>query len=152
MRFINKYIDPEREVPVPINELIENHQDKTIFTTTDMTLGYYQIPLDKESRKYTAFVFDGKVYQFRRVPFGLKTAGNAFVRAMNKAIQPHTTPYATEYVDDTLIGSTTFDEHIQHLDDYLQRMARAGFTINFERCNFCEPEIDYLGFYISGHF
>lgn len=84
--FINEYIDPEYEGPVLIDEPIRHSLGKTIFMTTDRKLGYYHIPLEKESKKHTAFVFDGKVYQFTRVPFGLKIAGNAFVRAMKKTI------------------------------------------------------------------
>lgn len=52
-------------------------------STTDFAMGYWQVSLAPKSRKYTAFLHNGRRYHFTRIPFGLKTAGAGFVRAVS---------------------------------------------------------------------
>lgn len=82
-RKLNQYIGTEVEGPAKIGEIIQNNEGRGFFSSTDMMRGYYQIPLSKESRKYTAFVIDGKTFVFCRVPFGLNVSGSAFIQALN---------------------------------------------------------------------
>lgn len=124
-RFINEVIHSETDAPPEISDILQKFEGKKFFTITDLTLGYLQIPLTKESRKYTAFVFDGKAYQFKRIPFGLKTVSNGFIRAINSIIGSEFADFVTIYVDDIVIASETFEEHIEHLDRLFMRLQDA---------------------------
>lgn len=72
---------------------------------TDLESGYWQIPLHRESRQYTAFLFGSRMYQFCRVPFGLKTAGSAFIRSIASALGSQFDDILTIYIDDFLIST-----------------------------------------------
>ena len=85
-RFLNKIIASDNESPPRIEELVQKHEGAMFFSTTDLVKGYWQILLTEESRKYTAFLYKGQLYQFRRVPFGIKTAGAGFIRALERAL------------------------------------------------------------------
>lgn len=148
-RFVNVVIESEHEGPPNIDDILQKHEGKKFFSTTDFPLGYYQIPLEKNSRKYTAFVFEGKSYQFTRVPFGLKTAGNGFVRAVNKALEGGTEEFTTAYVDDILITSADFSSHLMSLDATFKKLIEAGFTLNIEKSNWCRSEVKFLGFKLT---
>lgn len=83
-RFLNDIIVSDNESPPIIMEgLLQKFEGATFFSTTDLVMGYWQIPLAEECRKHTAFLFEGHLYQFTRVPFGLKTAGSGFIRAFH---------------------------------------------------------------------
>lgn len=99
-RYINEIIESDHEAPPLIGELMQKFYGTTYMSTADLTAGYWQIPLDESSRKYTAFLFDSKLYQFCRIPFGIKTAGSAFIRALNGAIGNRFPNLLTTYIDD----------------------------------------------------
>jgi hypothetical protein len=112
-------------------------------TTLDLTSAYLQIPLHRDSRKYTAFLFDSTVYQYERTPYGFRNSLSAFVRALKLALGGETDEFAVFYVDDVLVFSRTFRDHLRHLDIVLNKLARAGFTLNAAKCRFCQ--IRFLG-------
>lgn len=93
------------------------------------TQGVFQILLKTESRKYTAFIFEGRAYQFCRIPFGIKTASNGFVRTLNTVLGNDFYNFLTIYVDNMLITSQTFDEHLEHLDKILTRLGDVGLFL-----------------------
>jgi hypothetical protein len=111
----------------------------------DLSSAFLQIPLSKESRQYTAFLFDSTAYQFKRVPYGFKNSLPAFIRAIKLALGGSSLGYVVFYVDDILIYSRTFDEHMMHLNAVLGRLTKAGFTINANKCRFCRGEVKFLG-------
>jgi hypothetical protein len=100
------------------------------FTLLDVSSAYLQIELHKESRTYTAFLFDSTVYQFKRLPYGFKNSLPAFVRAIKLALGGDHLENVVFYIDDILIHSRTFNDHLRHLDTILGKLTKAGFTIN----------------------
>ena len=116
VRKINQIIIPDRESPEPINEIFQKFSGVKYMTSLDLTAGYWQVPLAVESRKYTAFLFNGKNYQFKRLPFGLNTSIASFIKCLDMILQPKDLDFLTVYVDDILIASRTFSEHLEHLE------------------------------------
>ena len=95
--------------------------------------------LKRDSRIYTALTFEGAVYHFKRVPFGLKNAGSAFMRAFRNAlnnISPCTRRTLRNYIDDMLIGTKTFDDHILALEEIFSVLIKFNFTLNISKCEF----------------
>ena len=90
------------------------------------------------------------MYQFQSVPFGTKNSQAAFIRAIEKVFgDDEINDHVVMYVDDLLIRSSTFSEHVKHLDTGFYKLTTAGFTINAAKCQFCKPEIKFLGHVIS---
>ncbi len=76
-------------------------------------------------------------------PMGFKTSLSDFSRLMKGFYN------AVIYLDDVLIGSGTWDSHMQHLDQALVRMKRHNLKIGLRKCKFAEPSVEYLGYMIS---
>src|SRR5699024_6790698 len=109
--------------------------------------GYYQIMLRKEDREKTAFAFKGKLYHFKRMPFGSCNAPQTFQRLMKKVLGD--LPFVVIYLDDVLIYSNNEDEHMDHLRQVLERIRDANLRLNKEKCEFGKDEIQFLGFRIK---
>jgi hypothetical protein len=114
-------------------------------STLDLTSAYLQIPLHRDSRKYTAFLFVSTVYQYTRTQYGFRNSLSAFVRALKLALGGETDEFVVFYVDDVLVFFRSFQEHLRHLDVVLGKLARAGFTLNATKCRYCQKEIRFLG-------
>lgn len=116
----------------------------SFITTLDMLRGYWQIPMDPTSEKYTSFVTHGGQYAWRVMPFGLKNSGATFQRVMNQVLSTHR-HYACAYIDDVAVYSHSWEDHIKHLTAVLQTLAEVGLTANLEKCMFAQSEVRYLG-------
>ena len=117
-------------------------------TSLDLLSAYWTIKMDEESSKVTAFYGpNAKHYQWERMPFGLAAAPHTYCQLMSKVLQG-LDAYCFFYFDDIIIFSSTFDDHIEHLDSVIKRFNDAGFKINAKKCNFlCTEEmpIEWLG-------
>jgi hypothetical protein len=110
----------------------------------DLSCAFLQVPIDEASRKYKTFEFHSKVYHYRRIPYGFRNSLVGFMRALQTVLGDETCGYVINYVDDILVFSRSFDQHIDHLDTVLNKLTSVGFTINARKCNFCNPEIKFL--------
>lgn len=136
-RFINEIIEDDHESPPLINELLQKYYGVTFISTTDLATGYWQIPLHPNSRKYTAFVYDSKVYQFCRLPFGLKTAGSAFICALNFALGDKFRDVLSMYIDDFLIATRgSFYDHLHALEGIFDVLQKKNFTLKLSKSLF----------------
>ena len=90
---------------------------------------YWQVELHPNSRKYVAFIFEGRNYQFKRLPFGLVNSVAIFVKCMDQILGREVLEFKTVYVDDLLIASTTWEEHCQQVEMVLQRLAENNITL-----------------------
>jgi hypothetical protein len=129
-RKVNEYTIPDHERTAPLQELLQRFEGASCMSSIDLSSAYLQIELHEESRKYTAFLIDSTVYQYKRVPYGFKNSLSAFVRALKLALGRDSETYVVFYVDDILVFSKTFEEHLTHLDTVIGRLTKAGFTLN----------------------
>lgn len=148
-RFINAAIKSDNECPPRMEELLQKFEGAKFLSTTDLVMGYWQVPLEFRARQYTAFLHEGHLYQFTRIPFGLKTAGSGFIRALNLSLGQELSEVISCYVDDILIASASFEEHIEHLSRLFERLKNSGFTISFKKSSFFCDEVSFLGFKLS---
>ena len=132
-----------------MQELLQRFHGTKYVTTLDLSSAFLQVPLDEASRKYTAFEFQSKIYQYRRIPYGFRNSLAWFIRALQTVLGDETSSYVINYVDDILIFSRSFNEHMDHLDTVLSKLTSAGFTVNAQKCSFCKSEIKFLGHVIS---
>lgn len=148
-REINKRINPEYERPEKIQELIRKFHGKPWMSSLDLTSGFWQVPLAEEDQKFTGFGFLGIGYKFLRVPFGLKTSGSGFIRALHIALGNDVKEFAVIYIDDLVIFSRTFKEHMEHIRIILSRLYAAGLTVKMAKSVFCKEQIKFLGHLVS---
>ena len=131
--------------PMPrIEELLDSVGCSQYLTTLDLAKGYWQVPMAEEDQAKTAFVSPKGLYQFTTMPFGLRGAPATFQRLMDRVLRG-TESFAGVYLDDILIHSSTWEEHLNHLSDILTRLEEAGLTIKLAKCSFATAECEYLG-------
>ena len=137
--------------PLPnMNGILDKLRSARYISTIDLSQAYFQIPLAKESREITAFSVPGKgLYHFTRMPYGLTGAPATFQRLLDKLIGPEMEPHAFAYLDDIVVVTPTFEEHLAWLDRVLTKIFDAGLTINPEKCEFCRSQVRYLGFIVQ---
>ena len=102
------------------------------------------MPVAPEHRKKTAFVTSYGLYQFKRMPFRLKGAPATFQRMMDWIVR-ELQPYTSAYIDNLVIFSETWEEHLEHLRVVLGRLQQAGLTIKLSKCQFGMDHCVYLG-------
>jgi hypothetical protein len=96
-RRVNQQTVPDRERSAPLQELLQKFEGTKFMSALDLTSVYLQIPLHRDSRKYTAFLFDSTVYQYTRTPYGLRNSLSAFVRALKLALGNETDQFVVFY-------------------------------------------------------
>nr|XP_024655059.1 uncharacterized protein LOC112430808 [Maylandia zebra] len=112
--------------PMPrVDELLDRLGTARFFTTLDLTKGYWQIPLSAEAREKTAFSTPYGLYQFVTLPFGLFGAPATFQRLMDRVLRPHAA-YAAAYLDDVIIHSDTWAEHVLRVAAVLESLRGRG--------------------------
>ena len=147
-RKLNNFTLPD-PFPLPrVEDLLDRVGQSNFLSKIDMTRGYWQVPLDDESIPLTAFVTPFGLFNWRVMPFGLKNAPATFCRLVTKLLK-NLEDFAAAYLDDILIFSKTWNEHVNHLKQVFDRIRNAGLTLNKNKCVFGVAEIDYLGHHIG---
>ena len=135
--------------PMPyIDEELESFRGKRFFTTLDLTSGYWQFLVDEKARQYTAFNTHQGSFEFKRMPFGLCNAGATFQRQMQQLLEEYI-EFARNYIDDIIISSRTFAEHLVHIEKVLLKLREARLKVKPSKTCVADEETKYLGFIVS---
>jgi hypothetical protein len=141
-RRLNLVTTPD-SYPLPnIQDLSARLHGCSIFSKLDLRNEYYQIPVQEGDIHKMAVITPFGLWEFLRMPFGLPNAGQRFMDELLAGL-------AFCYLDDILIGSTSPEEHRQHLNLVLQRLQEYGLVLNIEKCELARQEIDFLGHHIT---
>ncbi|GLV46430.1 hypothetical protein CBL_21506, partial [Carabus blaptoides fortunei] len=124
-RDLNKIVMPQAQ-PFPlIEDLMIKTKNCNFFSTLDINSAFWSIPLRVEDRKKTAFVTQEGHFQWTCLPFGLKTSPAIFQRILSNILRKYKlTDFAVNYIDDILIFSKSFSEHINHLAQLLEAIKK----------------------------
>lgn len=139
--------------PIPyLSSILDRLRDAKFLTSLDIRSAYWQIPLSPDSKAITAFTVPGRgLYQFTRLPFGLHNSPATFQRLIDRILGAKVEPFCFAYLDDIIIATPTFEQHIAVLTEILTRLSDAGLTLRKEKCHFCRPELKYLGYVVNGN-
>ena len=121
-----------------------------IFSKLDLTHGYWQIMMDEESRKYTAFACEMGFYQFKVLPMGLTNACATFQRMMDQVLNGLIGVICFVYLDDVIVFSDSDDKHVEHVKTVIERLKNANLKIKLGKCEFAVRKIEYLSHIIQG--
>ena len=150
LRQLNKLVIPE-SYPMPlIEDLIEQAAGCVYFSVFDINSAFWTIPIKMEDRHKLAFVTQDGHYQFNVLPFGYRSSPMIFQRILSGIIRKNgLRSFCTNFMDDVLIYSKTFEEHVQHIRRFLKAVQDEGFRLKMTKCRFAKRSIKYLGHVIS---
>ena len=137
--------------PLPlIQDLIDSFTGCTYFSVLDLTQAYWQVKVKNEDVQKTAFITSSGLYEFKRMPFGLSSAPATLQRYLQKVFEKHLFKSLVIYLDDILVFSKSFEEHLNHLEQVFEILSEYNLRLKKSKCNFATNQIKYLGFVISG--
>lgn len=146
-RLVNLLLIKKRFHLPTIREIIQKISRAKYFSTLDLTESFYQLKLDKDSREVTAFTVDGIKYQFTSLPFGLVNSPAELQLFLQKVLKG--IPNVINYVDDILIGTVTYEEHVEVLRKVFQALRKHRLKVKLSKCSLLQKELIYLGYAIS---
>lgn len=128
--------------------LINRLAGKKWFSKFDCKSGFWQIKLTKESQPLTAFSTPQGQYECKVLPFGLKNSPQQYQRRMDKVFR-NLNEFCIVYVDDILIFSDDLEQHIRHLDIFIETVRKHGILLSEKKSEIFKNEIEYLGYIIN---
>ena len=129
--------------------IMDRLHGKKFFTKLDAMKGYYQVKLDETDQELTGFSCPFGFFKFTRMPFGLKNAPAIYQRMMDQILGDYKGDFADVLLDDILIYSDTYEEHLKHIQLVLARLKEHNVALRFDKCQFACSELYYLGHVIN---
>lgn len=148
-RDLNKVtrIDP---YPIPnIQETLSQLGNAKFFTVVDMASGYWQLEMDERDKEKTAFNTPSGHFQWRRMPMGLVNSASVWQRTADVVLAGLLGKSCYVYLDDIIIYSGSFEDHIRDIEEILNRLKAAGLKLKPSKCQFLKSEVKYLGHIVS---
>lgn len=137
--------------PLPqVSDILDKLRHAKYISSLDVKSAYWQVPVAESSRQYTAFTVPNRgLFQFRRMPFGLHNAPATWMRLLDNVLGFDLQPNCFSYLDDVIIVTETFEQHLAVLEEVFRRLREANITVSLEKCQYCKPELIYLGYKID---
>ena len=138
--------------PLPcICETLESLAGAAHFSTFDMNSGFWQVPMDEESKQYTAFTLGSMgLYEYESMPFGLCNTPPTFQRLMQNCSGELNLTYCLIYLDDVIVFSDTPDEHLWRMCVVFDHLHEHCLKLKPSKCEVFKSEINYLAHHVSG--
>ena len=119
------------------------------YSVVDMFNGYWQQKLHPDTKHKTAFTCHEGVFEFNKLPFGLSNSPHSFQLALSEVLRGLNWKIALVYMDDILIFSRSFEEHLQHLAALFDKLKEANLKLKPTKCRFAAKEVKFLGHVLS---
>ena len=138
-----------RQDAYPLPRIDASWTGSAYFTTLDLASGYWQVELDNEAKEKSAFSTPSGHFEFNVMPFGLTNAPATFQRLMECVLAGLTPSECLVYLDDIIVFSTSFAEHLSRLQAVFRRLQHAGLKLKPNKCYFATKEVRYLGHIVT---
>lgn len=139
--------------PLPyISRILGRLRGTRFLSSIDLSDAFWQIPLAPSDKEKTAFTVPGRgLFHFISLPFGLHGAAQSLCRLMDAVLGYDLEPFVFVYLDDIIIATDTFEQHISLIREVGQRLRRANLSISRDKSKFCMRKLNYLGYVINEH-
>ncbi len=118
---------------------------KKLHSTLDLKYGFFQVPLGEDSRPLTAIRTVCGLFQYTRLPRGLRNSPATFQKIVNEILGDLKRQCIWSYMDDATVGSETAENHLREQNLVLTRLEEVGVKLNFSKCHFGTSEAIALG-------
>ena len=136
--------------PLPIfDELVDELFGAKWFTTLDMASGYHQVLVDPDDRFKTAFQTHHGHYEYKVMPYGVTGGPATFQHEMNTVLAPVLRLVVVVFIDNILIYSQSYEDHLKHISQVFQALQQHKFKVKLSKCVFAQQQLAYLGHVIS---
>ena len=130
---------------------IDNIMDKLVncqyFTSIDLKHAFWQIPMREEDKEKTSFICGNRLWQYRRMAFGLKNSPATFQRCISLAIGEN--DYSLAYLDDIIVFSRTIEDHLIHIEYILKSLSKHNLNAKMSKSEFFKKSLTFLGHIVS---
>jgi hypothetical protein len=138
------------EYPLPrIDAIFDRLTHAKYFSTLDLNMAYHQVMLDEDARELIAFTCEEGHFQFKVMTFGFTNALPTFQHMMTDYLRDMTGKFVKVYLDDILIYSESWEEHLAHIRAVLTRLRKVGLYTKASKCTWGQTSVKYLGHIIS---
>ena len=134
-----------------LQELVESFAEypPNFITTLDLSHEFHQIGVEPDSSKFIAFNTCFGTFKYLRLPMGLKTSPNTMQLLMDKVLKGLTFKSCLSYLDDLIITSSTFQNHLSEVSEVFSRLRDANLKIGPKKCSFAQTKCIFLGHEVS---
>jgi len=140
----------KNKYPLPIiDELLDELVGAQWFTTLDLSSGFHQILMAAQDIDKTAFQTHNGHYEYKVMPYGVTGGPATFQHVMNSVLASVLRKFVVVFIDDVLIYSKTWQDHLNHIKQVFQLLQHHQFKVKLSKCSFAKTELAYLGHIIS---
>jgi len=132
-----------------IDEMLAHLGSSNYMSTYDLSKGFFQIEMNDEGKEKTAFISHRGLWQFKRMPMGLKNSPATFQRMVDNVLGDNKWLIVLVYFDDIMVFSTTFEKHLEDNRTVLSKLKSAGLTIKPSKVQLCRKKLNFLGHVID---
>ena len=155
MRFVCDFrglndVTKKDNYPLPhIRDVVDKMEGSNYWTTLDAASAYWSMPLSEQDKEKTAFSIPRGKFEFNVTPYGLTNAGASYQRMMDVCLSGLPTNRILAYMDDIVIFSRNFDQHIKDIEAVFNRLRDANISLKASKCVFAARRVDFLGYDLS---
>ncbi|BES97121.1 Hypothetical Protein NTJ_09935 [Nesidiocoris tenuis] len=146
---LNEFVIRERLILPSTDEVLAKIENAKVFSKMDARMGFWQIPLARQSRLLTTFITPFGRYCFNRLPFGISSAPEHFQRRVLEILDG--LEGCVVMMDDILVYGENVKSHDERLKAVLTRLQQNGVTLNHEKCEFRKNSVTFLGHEVSSN-
>ncbi|MBW0561385.1 hypothetical protein O181_101100 [Austropuccinia psidii MF-1] len=150
-RGLNTYTIPDRYAIPRIHETLTQWEQAKFITAMDSLKGFHQNVLTDNAKKLLRIIAHCVIFEYLRMPFGIKNALSHYQRMMNTIFPEELSEgWLIIYIDDIIICLETWDNHLSRLERVLQKIVQVNMKISLKKCHFAYSKLKALGHVVSG--
>ena len=133
-----------------IDDLLDQLKEAVYFSKLDLCIGYHQVRVTEQDAWKTTFKTKKGLYEWLVMPFGLTNTPANFMRVMNDVLRPFIDDFVIVYLDDILVFSKTWEDHLKHVKQTLDVLKKENLYVKLSKCEFGKTSLNYLGHIVGG--